>query len=102
MDKERELQQRSMQIEERRRSLAAEAARMREQVYTCIYMYIYVYTCIVCASRYRYVYTCSLRARVSYVLNEALTYARLTAGAVRRWPQGASGCLFKTTCRTCP
>ena len=44
MDKERELQQRSMQIEERRRSLAAEAARMREQVYICIYMYICIYT----------------------------------------------------------
>ena len=97
MDKERELQQRSMQIEEQRRSLASEAARMREQAYISIYMYVYV-----CASRYMYVYTCSLRARVLYVLKEALTYARLTAGAARRWPQGALGCLFKTTCRTCP
>ncbi len=45
MDKERELQQRSMQIEERRRSLAAEAARMHEQVYICcIYMYMCLYT----------------------------------------------------------
>ncbi len=100
MDKERELQQRSMQIEERRRSLAAEAARMREQVYICcIYMYICIYTYVRAGI---YMYTRLFTSTCLISPYEALTYARLTAGAARRWPQGASGCLFKNTCRTCP